>query len=1017
MSLDECFKIYNLRLSKVQWILFGIDVIKKKCYVIELIRNFSSETKILQIEEGRSLWRHLIKKGYSNISLKEAGHIPSLVSQRIKEWNSFSYNEFNGWKKKRRLINPWIKQPQEFDSEKNLENLESNVSSKFGEENFYDFWEGNEESIAYQDGRVTEKIEEFGDFDNYWNQEGVFEKETDIDIDFDFPSQTYQNNNYENTISDYKENLESEGLSHLLKDIYADQNEVYLLTEVENYINSGDYSEALKITNKLLKENNYLERAYISRGVIKSQLKDEKGAIEDYSRAIEINPKNYISLYNRGFSKAELNDHQGAIDDFSKSLLINDQNINALFNRAYSRAELNDHKGAIKDYTSVIEINPKSENAFINRGVAKSNLQDNEGAIQDYSNAIKINPKNKTSFHNRGLRKASLGLFSDAIIDYSEAIEISPNFELAFIDRGVSKGMINDHQGAIEDYSNAIKINPENSRTFFKRGYQKLVLNLFDESIDDFTFALKINPYYQEAYLNRGVSRANKNQHEGAIADYTTSLELNPKDKTCLINRGLSKATNKDHLGAISDFSSALDIDPDSSKAYFNRAISNSYLELYDSAFSDFDNGLRFDPNNLEFLYLAGMLKYEVGDFDGCIHYLSNILYIRKDYKDVDIFLKELKSNLNKGKSTDEKPFNDSEDKVNQKSQNSKDKQVQRNKELNNFIDLNSVKGELKKLINSKKIKTIRAKIPMLENLFAKKQKISRPDIAPIKNNEVNKKENLTTLIKELESYVGLNSVKNEINKIVNFQKIQNERIKLGLGKETYSKHMVFYGPPGTGKSEIARLVGRIFNSLGVLSQGHFIETDRSSFVAGHIGQTAIKTKTILDQSLGGILFIDEAYALTKNQENWDFGDEAISTILKYMEDHRDDLVVIVAGYENEMNDFLSANPGLKSRFNSFLSFPNYKENELLQILIKLSKDRGYFIKTESEELLKNKLAKISEFRSSQFGNARSMRNLLEIAIKNQASRIMSKKIRNREDLQYLESEDFELNEDEYSNL
>ena len=1053
MLVEDCFKIYNLRLSKVQWVLFGIDVVKKKCFVVEIVRNYCSDTRILQIDDGRALWRKLLKKGYENITIKKAGHIPTVVFQRIKEWNSFAFNEFNGWKKKRRLNDPWILRRNITDSEENLDKIGSNFLKNSKSTGLADPWEENLQNIDYQDGRVSERLEEFGDFDNYWNQEGVFEKETDIDpnINHSFSSYTYQNNNYDGSISEYKTNLNIDKLINY-KDINnKNDEEVNILKEVENLINSRNYEEGLRKINKLLDKNNSLEKGYICRGFIKSKINDQKGAIEDYTNALEINSKNEKSYLDRGYLKAISKDHISAIEDYSKALEINPKNINTLFYRGFSRSELNDQIGAIKDYTSAIEINPNLENAYVNRGVAKSNLKDDYGAIEDYSKAININPKNKTALHNRGLRRASLSFFSEAIVDYSRAIEIDPKFYLAFMDRGYSKielndylgaikdyskaleinpnnsnslfyrgyskAELNDHIGAIEDYSKAIDINPKNPVIFFKRGFQKLTLKFYEEAIKDFNSALLIDPYYEEAYFNRGVSRTNISAHEGAIADYTTVIELNPKNELCFIYRGYSKSELKDHLGAIEDYSKAIDINQKDPKTFFSRGMSNLYLEMYDNAFRDFDNGLRLDPNNLEFLYLAGMIKYELGDIDSCVRYLGKIIELNKNYRDVADFLSKLELNqkqedLSKGKEVNQKINKNIE-----KDKESNNNQTLDEKKSRTFIDLNLMKGEIKKFINSPKIKNIKNKISNIENRLIKKEYTYESKSISKELDNQEGKEDLTKLLNNLESYIGLESVKNEINKIVNFQKINNERIKLGLVSENYSKHMVFYGPPGTGKSEIARLVGRIFNSLGVLSKGHFIETDRSSLIAGHVGQTAIKTKNILEMAKGGILFIDEAYTLTKNQENFDFGSEAISVILKFMEDYRDDLVVIVAGYEDEMNSFLQTNPGLKSRFNSFLYFPNYTEKELLEILIKLSNDRGYFIKHQSRESLKNDLAKISEFKNSQFGNARSMRNLLELAIKNQASRILKNEGRKIEDYQSLVREDFILSDEQYSNL
>ena len=186
--------------------------------------------------------------------------------------------------------------------------------------------------------------------------------------------------------------------------------------------------------------------------------------------------------------------------------------------------------------------------------------------------------------------------------------------------------------------------------------------------------------------------------------------------------------------------------------------------------------------------------------------------------------------------------------------------------------------------------------------------------------------------------------------------------------------------------------------------------------IGGYIGQTAIKTNEVLKSALG-VLFIDEAYSLNTSSSKGDFGAECISTILKYMEDNRNNFVLIVAGYQNEMIDFLSVNPGLKSRFNTQLLFNDFTEKELLEILLKMSKDKGYRIQENSKKLLKNNLAKISEFKKPTFGNARSMRNLLEIAIRNQAIRLMKKKERTKNELEELILEDFDITSTQLEDL
>ncbi|MBQ9347534.1 MAG: AAA family ATPase, partial [Oscillibacter sp.] len=201
--------------------------------------------------------------------------------------------------------------------------------------------------------------------------------------------------------------------------------------------------------------------------------------------------------------------------------------------------------------------------------------------------------------------------------------------------------------------------------------------------------------------------------------------------------------------------------------------------------------------------------------------------------------------------------------------------------------------------------------------------------------------ENIEDLQKELDGYIGLERVKQEVRSLVNLVKVHQLRRENGLPEPELSLHMVFTGNPGTGKTTVARIMARIYKSLGILSKGQLVEVDRSGLVAGYVGQTALKTAKAVESALGGVLFIDEAYALNGKGDN-DFGQEAIDTVLKAMEDHRDDLVVIVAGYDELMDAFIHSNPGLESRFNRFLHFDDYTEEELLKIFQMRCDKGGY---------------------------------------------------------------------------
>ena len=264
-------------------------------------------------------------------------------------------------------------------------------------------------------------------------------------------------------------------------------------------------------------------------------------------------------------------------------------------------------------------------------------------------------------------------------------------------------------------------------------------------------------------------------------------------------------------------------------------------------------------------------------------------------------------------------------------------------------------------------------------------------------------KENIEDLQKELDSYVGLSAVKREVKDLINLAAVERLRRQHGLPTADMSLHMVFSGNPGTGKTTIARLMARVYHSLGILSKGQLVEVDRSGLVAGYVGQTAIKTRKVIDSALGGVLFIDEAYALNGGGAN-DFGQEAIDTLLKAMEDHRDDLVVIVAGYTDLMDKFIHSNPGLESRFNRFLLFEDYSLDELMAIF-KMRCGKGYTLSPEAEPLVRDYIAEESAD-GDGFGNARGVRNIFEHILVAQNNRLAKMESVTREDLMTLLPED-----------
>ena len=303
---------------------------------------------------------------------------------------------------------------------------------------------------------------------------------------------------------------------------------------------------------------------------------------------------------------------------------------------------------------------------------------------------------------------------------------------------------------------------------------------------------------------------------------------------------------------------------------------------------------------------------------------------------------------------------------------------------------------------------------PLMENRTArpqKSEKTEKPEKAapqtqaakPQEKEEIPPKEKIEDLLAELDSYVGMDAIKTEVRSLINMVQVYKLRREHDLPTTDMSLHMVFSGNPGTGKTTVARIMSRIYHSLDILSKGQLVEVDRSGLVAGYVGQTALKTQKVIEKAMGGVLFIDEAYALNGKSEN-DFGQEAIDTILKAMEDHRDDLVVIVAGYTELMDRFIHSNPGLESRFNRFLMFEDYTPEQMVAIFKMQCKKGCYVLAQGTEELVRDFIAE--ESADDSFGNARGVRNLFEHILVAQNNRLAKMENVTRDDLMQILPDD-----------
>lgn len=275
------------------------------------------------------------------------------------------------------------------------------------------------------------------------------------------------------------------------------------------------------------------------------------------------------------------------------------------------------------------------------------------------------------------------------------------------------------------------------------------------------------------------------------------------------------------------------------------------------------------------------------------------------------------------------------------------------------------------------------------------------------KNREIEDKRTLQELLEELNSLVGLDSVKGKVNDLIAYQKVQKLRRENNLHSSKNTLHLAFTGNPGTGKTTVARIVGRIYKKIGLLSKGHFVEVSRTDLIAGYQGQTALKVKSVIEKAKGGVLFIDEAYSITENENSDSYGKECLTELTKALEDYRDDLVVIVAGYTEPMNRFFESNHGLKSRFNTFIEFEDYSSEELYEILLSICHANDYKLDNSAKQIIKEHLKSIVTEKNDNFANGRMVRNLYDDLVMNHARRVVTLPNPQREDLSTIIAEDF----------
>ena len=319
----------------------------------------------------------------------------------------------------------------------------------------------------------------------------------------------------------------------------------------------------------------------------------------------------------------------------------------------------------------------------------------------------------------------------------------------------------------------------------------------------------------------------------------------------------------------------------------------------------------------------------------------------------------------------------------------------------NNFANGRTVRNLFEQVISKQSDRLAEDKDITLEDM----QRITKADVKAVSGDDSVDEDGVKLALEELSRLTGLDAVKEQVNNLVSMAAVQSWRRQNNMETAPMSMHMVFSGNPGTGKTTVARILARIYKELGLLSRGHLVEVDRAGLVASYVGQTAPKTQNKIDAAMGGILFIDEAYTLSRGSAN-DFGQEAIDTLLKAMEDNRDDLVVIVAGYKNEMQSFIASNPGLQSRFSNYIHFEDYTADQLCSIFEGMVKQRGYQLDISAAVEAAAALKNMSDNRNEHFGNGRSVRNFFEKTLAAQATRLFRSGVKDAESLSTITAED-----------